>query len=279
MDFTGKVCVVTGAGSGIGRSTALLLARLGAKVHAADLDEARAQAVAGEIEAAGGAAVAHTVDVTDPAAVEALAEAVYSADGAVDVLHNNAGIGHGGPVEETTLEDWQRVIAVNLMGVVHGVHFFVPRMLTQGRPAHIVNTASMAGLVPVPELVPYATTKHAVVGMSESLNAELSERGIHVSAICPGIISTNIVAQATMRGELGERRSRAVEFYEKRGVSPDVVAKAVVDAVRRKRIIRTTPRWHVAPSWALRRLSPRLGQMAARATARATRRFTGAPGR
>lgn len=243
------------------------------------MDEARAQTVAGEVEAAGGSVVAHTVDVTDPAAVEALAEAVYAADGAVDVLHNNAGIGHGGPVEETTLEDWQRVIAVNLMGVVHGVHFFVPRMLAQGRPAHIVNTASMAGLVAVPELVPYATTKHAVVGLSESLNAELSERGIHVSAICPGIINTDIVATATMRGELGERQDKAIEFYEKRGASPDVVAEAVLDAVRRNRVIRTTPRWHVAPSWALRRLSPRLGQVAARATARATRRFTAASGR
>lgn len=275
MDFTGKVCVVTGAGSGIGRSTALLLARLGAKVHAVDLDEARAQAVAAEIEAAGGNAVAHTVDVTDPAAVEALAEAVYAEDGAVDVLHNNAGIGHGGPVEETTLEDWQRVIAVNLMGVVHGVHFFVPRMLAQGRPAHIVNTASMAGLVAVPELVPYATTKHAVVGLSESLNVELSERGIHVSAICPGVIDTNIVATATMRGDMAEHQSRAVEFYERRGASPDVVAEAVVDAVRHKQLIRTVPRWHVAPSWALRRLSPRLGQLVARATARATDRLTG----
>ncbi|MEX2195286.1 MAG: SDR family NAD(P)-dependent oxidoreductase [Thermoleophilaceae bacterium] len=273
--FSGKVCVVTGAGSGIGRSTALLFARLGANVHVAELDEERARAVVAEIEAAGGKATAHVTDVTDAAAVETLAEAVYAANGAVDVLHNNAGIGHGGPVEETTLEDWQRVIAVNLMGVVHGVHFFVPRMLAQGRPAHIVNTASLAGLVATPELVPYATTKHAVVGLTESLNAELAGRGIHVSAICPGIINTNIVATATMRGDLGRRQGRAVEFYERRGASPDVVAEAVVDAVRRKRLIRTTPRWHVAPSWAIRRLSPRLGQFAARATTRATTRLTG----
>lgn len=274
-EFGGKVAVITGAGSGIGRSTALLLARLGAKVHVADLDAGRAEAVAGEIEAAGGSAAPHAVDVTDAAAVEALAVAVYAADGAVDVLHNNAGIGHGGPVEDTPLEDWRRVIDVNLMGVVHGIHFFVPRMLAQGRPAHIVNTASMAGIVPVPELAPYAATKHAVVGMSTSLNVELAGRGIHVSAICPGVISTNIVAEATMRGELGERQSRAVDFYATKGASPDVVAEAVIGAIRRKQVIRTTPRWHVAPTWAMQRLSPRLGQLAARMTQRATDRFTG----
>ena len=270
VDFTGQVAVVTGAGSGIGRSTALLLARLGATVHAADIDEASAAAVSAEIVAAGGRATAHRVDVTDPAALEALAERVYAAESWVDVLHNNAGIGHGGPIEETTLEDWQRVVAVNLMGVIHGVHFFVPRMLRQGRPAHIVNTASLAGLVAVPELVPYATTKHAVVGLSESLNAELAPRGIHVSAICPGIINTPIVAKADMRGELAQQRDRVIRFYERFGSSPDVVAEAVVDAIHRKRLIRTVPRHHVALSWGLRRLSPRAGQVLARATARLT---------
>jgi NAD(P)-dependent dehydrogenase (short-subunit alcohol dehydrogenase family) len=266
--FAGQVAVVTGAGSGIGRSTALLLGRLGAKVHAADLNEASAAAVAGEIEAAGGQAASHAVDVSDPAAVEALAEAVFGAEGAVDVLHNNAGIGHGGPVEETTLEEWQRVLGVNLMGVVHGVHFFVPGMLRQGRPAHIVNTASMAGLVAVAELAPYCTSKHAVVGLSESLNAELSPRGIHVSAICPGVINTPIVASARMHGDLDQQRDRIVRFYERFGASPDVVAEAVVDAIRRKKMIRTVPRHHVALNWALRRLTPRAAQPLARAQKR-----------
>src|SRR4051794_13144218 len=109
--FEGAVVCITGAGSGIGRATALLFARLGAKVHVTDVDAARLAAVVAEIAARGGRAAGHRVDAADPEAVEALAERVFAADGAVDVLHNNAGIGHSGPVEETTLEDWRRVLA------------------------------------------------------------------------------------------------------------------------------------------------------------------------
>lgn len=263
-DFTGKVVVITGAGSGIGRSTALLFGRLGAAVHAADLDGASAEATAKEIEAGGGKATAHTLDVVDPEAVAAFAERVFEADGAVDVLHNNAGVGHAGPVDETTLEEWQRVLGVNLMGVIHGIHSFVPRMLAQGRPGHIVNTASLAGLVAVAEMGPYVTSKHAVVGLSESLNAELAPRGIHVSAICPGIINTPITASAHLERDLAAQRERIQRFYQRFGSSPDVVAKAVVDAVRRKKLIRTVPRHHVVLNWGLRRISPRAAQPLAR---------------
>ena len=165
-DFAGKVTVVTGAGSGIGRATALLLARLRAKVHVSDLDGAPADAVRAEIEAAAGAgrATADAVDVTDPTAVESLAGRVFAEDGAVDVLHNNAGFGHAGRVEDTTLEGWQRVLGVNLMGTVHGIHFFVPRMLRQGRRAHVVNTASGLGLLASAQLAPYCGRSSASSG-------------------------------------------------------------------------------------------------------------------
>src|SRR5436305_6032002 len=200
-DLTGKIAVITGAGSGIGRSSARLIARHGARVHIADLNRQAAEKVAAEIETAGGSAVAHTLDVTDPAAVEALAGAIFAAEHRVDILHNNAGIGHAGNIEATTIEDWQRVITVNLLGVAYGVQAFVPRMLTQGGPASVVNTASMAGIVPTAKMAPYCASKFGTVSLSEALNAELSPRGIQLSAICPGIIDTRIVAPGITRGD------------------------------------------------------------------------------
>lgn len=258
------MAVVTGAGSGIGRATALLLGRLGAKVHVTDVDGPSAEAVQAEIVGVGGRAVAHAVDVADPAAVEALAERVFAEDGGVDVLHNNAGIGHAGRVEDTALEDWQRVMAVNLMGTVHGVHFFVPRMLEQGRPAHVVNTASAAGLLATAQLAPYSASKFAVVGMTEALNAELAPRGIRFTALCPGIIDTPITRDAVLRGELSESRQKMRDFYRRRGVGPEVVAEAAVEAIRRRRLIQTVPRQQVDPGWALKRISPRASQVLSR---------------
>jgi NAD(P)-dependent dehydrogenase (short-subunit alcohol dehydrogenase family) len=264
MDFGGKVVVVTGAGSGIGRSSALLFARLGAKVHVADVNAESAQSVVKEVEAAGGSARAHTVDVTDPQGVDQLAQRVFDEDGRVDVLHSNAGIGHAADIEETTVDDWQRVIGVNLLGMAYVVQAFVPRLLAQGGRSSIVNTASMAGLVAAPGMAPYSASKFGVVGMSESLNAELAEDGIHVCAVCPGIIDTPITRSAIMRGEFAERREKAIDFYRKRGASPDRVAEAVVDAVRKRKVIQPVPRSHVLPPWLLKRVSVRASQVLAR---------------
>jgi NAD(P)-dependent dehydrogenase (short-subunit alcohol dehydrogenase family) len=264
-EFAGKVVVVTGAGSGIGRSSAMLFARLGAKVHVADLNGESAESVAAEIEARGGKAVAHTTDVTDPEAAGALAQRAFDEDGRVDVLHSNAGIGHAADIAETTVEDWQRVIGVNLLGMAYVVQAFVPRLLAQGGRSSIVNTASMAGLVAAPGMAPYCASKFGVVGMSESLNAELKEHGIHVCAVCPGIIDTPITRSAIMRGEFAERREQAIDFYRRRGASPDDVAVAVVDAVRKRKLVQPVPRSHVLPPWLLKRISPRASQVVARA--------------
>ncbi len=262
--FSGKIVVVTGAGSGIGRSSAMLFARLGAKVHVADVNGESAETVVGELVARGGRGVSHTVDVTDPEAVEAFCARVYEEELRVDVLHSNAGIGHAANIEQTTVEDWQRVIGVNLLGMAYVVQAFVPRLLKQGGRASIVNTASMAGLVAAPQMAPYSASKFGVVGMSESLNAELAPHGIHVCAVCPGIIDTPITRSAIMRGEPAEKRQSAISFYERRGASPDVVAEAIVEAVRKRKVIAPVPLSHVMPVWLLKRVSTRASQILAR---------------
>jgi len=264
INLAGRVAVVTGAGSGIGRATALLLARHGARVHVADLNGQTADAVAAEIEAAGARAVIHTLDVADSDAVEALAASIFAEDRCVDILHNNAGIGHAANIEATTFEDWRQVITVNLLGVAYGVQAFVPRMLTQGRPASVINTASMAGIVPTAKLAPYCASKYGVVGLSEALNAELSKRGIHVSVICPGIIDTPIVATGIMRGDVAEIRGASREFYAKRGASPDEVAQAILRTIARHKLIVPVPRRQVTLPYLLHRLSPQLAQPIAR---------------
>jgi len=264
VNLTGKIAVITGAGSGIGRSTALLLARHGARVHVADLNVASAEAVAAEIEAAGGSAVAHALDVSDPDAVETFAAAIFESEGGVDILHNNAGIGHGGNIEATTVEDWQRVIGVNLLGVAYGIQAFVPRMLEQGRPASVVNTASQAALWPAAKMAPYCASKYGVVGLTEALNAELSKRGIHFSAICPGIINTPIVATGIMRGDVAAMQGKVTRYYDKRGASPDEVAEAVLRAIDKHTMIVPVPRRQVTVPYLLHRISPRLIQPIAR---------------
>lgn len=258
-DLTGKTAVVTGAGSGIGQSLTSLLAQRGAMVHAADIDGDGAEAVVRQIRDAGGKAAAHAVDVASADAVAGLAVLVF-ASGPVDLLFNNAGIGHAGALSDTTLEDWRRLIDVNLMGVVHGLHAFLPRLLAQHRPAHIVNTASMAGLVPAAGLAAYSATKAAVVGLTEALEIELIGTPVRVSVLCPGVINTPIVTTSTMRGEWARRRARTVDFYARRGTSPDVVARQALAAVTHGRRIIPSPRYQVVPHWLAKRAAPPAGR-------------------
>jgi NAD(P)-dependent dehydrogenase (short-subunit alcohol dehydrogenase family) len=264
----GRVAVVTGAGSGIGRSLAVLLAREGAGVHVVDVDRAAVEEVAAAVRDVGGRATSYVVDVADAAAVERLAAEVFEAEGHVDLLFNNAGIGHAGDVVDTPLEDWRRVLEVNLFGVIHGVSAFVPRLVAQGRPATIVNTASMAGLLPVAGMVPYSTSKAGVVGLSEALDAELAPRGVRVLALCPGVIDTAIVRQSVTRGDWARRQERLTRLYATRGTSPDVVARDALAAVARGRSIVPTPRSQVAPMWLLKRWAPPLARAANRGIAR-----------
>lgn len=252
-DLTGRTAVVTGAGSGIGRSLALLLAARGASVHVVDVDPARAEQVAQEVRG-----TAHTVDVSDAEAVQALADEVLAA-GPVDLLFNNAGIGHAGAVADTTLEDWQRLVGINLMGVVHGVQAFLPRLLAQPGRSVVVNTASMAGLMPAAGMVPYATTKAAVVGLSTALDREVAGQGVRVHALCPGVIATDIIRTSTMRGSWADKQAGITGLYATRGTSPDVVAKHALDAVAAGRTLVPTPRHQVVPPWLVTRVSPSVG--------------------
>jgi len=195
--------------------------------------------------------------VTDAEQVQAFADTVFAEAGRVDILHNNAGIGHAGPLEDTPLEDWRKVIDVNVMGVVNGLNAFVPRKIELGGDAHIVNTASMAGLQASAGMAPYVTSKFGVVGMSLALDAELKDHNIRVTALCPGVINTAIVKDSTMRGAIEKKHDALTGFYKKRGVSPDVVARDMVNAILRKQVIKPSPWWQVSPGWWLMRVSPR----------------------
>ena len=229
--FSGKVAVVTGAGSGIGRATALAFAREGADVAICDVNEETLAAASSEIRGLGRRAFSRKVDVSSEAAMAGFAGAVHDELGAVDVLVNNAGVALSGGMLETTIEDWSWIFGINVMGVVHGCHHFVPRMVERGR-GHVVNIASAAGLAGSRMLVAYCTTKFAVVGFSESLRAELAPKGIGVTAICPGFIKTNITESGRRRGvfakpEMIEKARKVMD----RGVSPDRVAERIMHAV------------------------------------------------
>lgn len=256
-----KIAVVTGAGSGIGQAIARLLASKGAKVHCADINLASAQAIANEL----GNASAHEIDVTNAEAVNALADKIYAEDGRVDLLFNNAGIGHAALVQDCTLDDWRKVMDINVMGVVHGLHAFVPRMLEQRGSSHIINTASAAGLIALPRMAPYCASKHAVVGLSQSLAAELADSKISVTILCPGIINTPIVKNSQMRGDAAGGQANAVDFYARKGTSPDKVAADLLKDVRRGRLFCVTPRLEVGGGWLAQRISPLLAQIITRA--------------
>jgi NAD(P)-dependent dehydrogenase (short-subunit alcohol dehydrogenase family) len=245
----GRVAVVTGAASGIGRALAEAFAAAGSAVVVADLDGAEAEVVASGIQAAGGEAAAVTVDVSDAAAVDGLAATTLERFGRVDVLCNNAGVSTFNLLRDQTLDDWRWVFDVNLWGVVHGLQSFVPVMRRQGTPAHIVNTASIAGLLSgVLFIGPYAATKVAVVSISETLVQELALDGvpIGVSVLCPSSVDTRVMESERGRpAALGtEHRTDAAEsfrlairdsFTGPTGLTPAAVAAMTIDAIRSAR--------------------------------------------
>jgi NAD(P)-dependent dehydrogenase (short-subunit alcohol dehydrogenase family) len=237
-DFRDKVTVITGAGSGIGRATALAFAEKGADLVIVDKEEDRIAEAVRAIEARGARVLAKKVDVSDRTQVEELARFVIAERGRVDILYNNAGIGVGGGFDCTSLEVWKRIFSINFWGVLYGIRAFLPHMVER-RYGHIVNTSSLAGLCAIPGMSAYCSTKFAVAGLGESLRAEVRKYGIGVSTICPGIINTRVVADGYMnlREESRANKQTVMEFYKKFGWPPERVAKAVLSAVRYNRSV------------------------------------------
>jgi len=243
--FEGKIAVVTGAASGIGRAMAETFADAGMKVVLADVeDEALAHAERVMTDA-GAHVLAVKADVRKPADVEALAARAYDEFGAVHVLCNNAGVGAGGLAWEQTVDDWTWVLGVNLWGVIHGVRAFVPRMIAGGEEGHVVNTASMAGLSAGPFMASYNVSKFGVVALSETMQSELTllQSKVKVSVLCPGFVDTNIADARRNRPEdlpdtlpqPEEAAGGMRDLLKERGLPPSEVGRMVLDAVREER--------------------------------------------
>jgi len=256
--FQDKVVVVTGAGSGIGRAIAHLFSEHQAKLVIADMNSARLSQVEEELRARGTQVVAQVIDVSDLEQVTALTKYTLDSYDRVDILVNNAGIGWGGPSDIFPLEDFFKVMAVNFWGVIYGVQCFLPALKQQGG-GHIVNICSSAGLNGTVALGAYSASKHAVAGYSEVLRAELNRFDIGVTAICPGIIKTNIVqdGKSTLAPGMRFGHKEMIDFYKKWGWPPEKVARAVLKAVKKnKGVVPVGPEAWIF--WYMKRISQSL---------------------
>jgi NAD(P)-dependent dehydrogenase (short-subunit alcohol dehydrogenase family)/pimeloyl-ACP methyl ester carboxylesterase len=268
--FGDTLVSVTGAGSGIGRETAFAFAREGAEVVVSDIDEAAVKETAAQIASWGGVAYAYVLDVSDTEAVETFAERVSAEHGVPDIVVNNAGIGQAGRFLDTPVEQFDRVLDINLGGVVNGCRSFGRRLVERGTGGHIVNVSSMAAYAPLQSLSAYCTSKAATYMFSDCLRAELDAAGVGLTTICPGLINTNIIQTTRFDAPVGkqeeqvsDRRGQLEKMFALRRYRPDKVANAILSSVKKNKPIRP-----VAPeAYALYGVS-RLLPQALRSTAR-----------
>ncbi|HVN43375.1 MAG TPA: SDR family NAD(P)-dependent oxidoreductase [Steroidobacteraceae bacterium] len=230
---SGKTVVVTGAAAGIGYECALAMAQRGATVVLSDINEAGLEEARGQIAAAGGRCLAHPCNVASEESVRAFAALVQQTAGSPDVLINNAGVAFLGPFEDTPVAQWRRIYDINVLGIVHCVQAFLPGMRAAGGPRKIVNVASLAGVSATPGLSAYVASKHAVVGLSESLAMELDGTELSVLVVCPGIIDTAIVTpKSGLAASISEEQQHKLQqYYHDHGCHPRVVASRVVKSV------------------------------------------------
>ena len=250
--FTHKIAIVTGGGSGIGRALCEQLAQAGATVIVAEINGQAALETTDLICRAGGAARAVRLDVSDAGAVQLLVDHTVAEFGRLDFMFNNAGITKLGEARDQSLDNWRLVINVNLMGVIYGTDAAYKQMVKQGS-GHIVNTASLAGLVPQPTSVPYTASKHAVVGLSNALRAEGADLGVRVSVVCPAFIRANMITEGSVVGV------RVADLHARRNLAlmptADQAARAILNGVARNQEFIIYP-FYARLLWWLTRLVP-----------------------
>lgn len=235
--FTDKICVITGAGSGIGAACARAMAKEGALIIGADLRMDMLNAVAAEVNDAGGRMEAHQLDVADRDAVFALAAKVEKAHGAADLVLNNAGVAHAATVEEMTMDNFQWIMDIDFWGVVHGTQAFLPAMIARGS-GHIANVSSIFGLIGVPTQSAYNAAKFGVLGFGEALRHEVKEQGIGVSTVHPGGINTNIVRHARFQQgpDMEAEREDAIQRFAQFTITqPEGAAKTIIKGIKRNK--------------------------------------------
>jgi len=242
MKIRGSKAVVTGAASGIGRATAIEMARQGACLFLTDINQAGLRETCFRIEAQGGKiGLTKVLDISDYDQVRSFADDVFAKTGAIDILVNVAGIALFAQLEDMSHSDWTKVMDVNLWGVIHGIECFVPAMIQAGIHGHVVSVSSTAGLIGLPWHAVYSGTKHAVVGISEVLRYDLEKHHIGIRVICPGAVATEMVQSVDIRAE-ARNIDKARQQFMKLTISPEKVAQLIINAIEKEKFLIITSR-------------------------------------